>query len=111
MVRPSLIFFGSFLSVALSAASARGQQKPPGTQPGQVERRFKRPREPSAKPGAVAIPEAGQPPPSNAESVKVVLNQLTIDGVTAYRPETLRAAYANLLTKEVTLGEIYRVAE
>jgi hemolysin activation/secretion protein len=76
-----------------------------------VERQFQRPPEPSARPGAVLIPEAGQAPPQNAESVKIVLKQLLIDGVTAYRPDTLHATYANHLEKEVTLEEIYRIAE
>src|SRR5262245_24839326 len=108
MIKLSSICVGLGLSVALIASDARAQQRPPGTQPGQVERQFQRPPEPSAKPGAITIPDAGQRPPQNADSIKVVVNQLTVDGVTAYRPETLRAAYASVLQKEVTLAEIYR---
>ncbi len=111
MQRPSLIGVGSLLCLALTATHAVAQTKPPVTPPGQIEKQFERPPEPTAKPGAISIPETRQKPPQNAESVKIVLNQLTVDGVTAYRPETLRETYANALHKEVTLAEIYRIVE
>ncbi|MFI5179238.1 MAG: ShlB/FhaC/HecB family hemolysin secretion/activation protein [Vicinamibacterales bacterium] len=110
MVRPSSLCVASLLVLA-HVSDARGQQKPPVAQPGQIERQFQRPPEPSAKPGAITIPEAGQKPPENADSVKIVLNNLTVDGVKAYRPDALRATYANLLQKEVTLADIYRIVE
>jgi hemolysin activation/secretion protein len=110
MVRRLAIGIGALVGVALTS-DARGQTKPPGTQPGQIERQFQRPPEPSAKQGTITIPEAGQKPPQNADSVKVVLSRLTVEGVTAYRPDALRALYASLLEKEVTLAEIYRVVE
>jgi hemolysin activation/secretion protein len=110
MMRPFLIGVASLLCV-FTATPARGQTKPPGTQPGQIEKQFERPPEPSAKPGVITIPESTLKPPPNADSVKVVLHQVTVDGVTAYRPETLRASYASILEKEVTLAEIYRVVE
>jgi len=110
MARPYSLFVAPLLVLAV-ISDARGQQRPPATQPGQIERQFQRPPEPSAKPGAITIPEAGQTPPENADSVKIVLNSLTIDGVTAYGPDALHATYANLLQKEVTLADIYRIVE
>jgi hemolysin activation/secretion protein len=111
MIRPLVTGVGTVLCVALSSANARGQVKPPGIQPGQIEKQFERPPEPTARPGAIAIPETRQKPPQNADDVKVVLHKLTVDGVTAYRPEALRASYASVLEKEVTLAEIYRIGE
>jgi hemolysin activation/secretion protein len=102
------------LSVMLSVddASAQAQQERPGTvQPGQIERQLEKPPEPTAQPGAIAIPEAGQTPPPNAAEITFVLKQLTIDGVTVYRPDTLRAMYSGLLNRQVTLTEIYALAE
>jgi hemolysin activation/secretion protein len=110
MIKPPLLCVSS-LAVVLVAAPAWAQVKPPGTQPGQIEKQFERPPEPAARPGAIAIPETTQKPPQNADTIKVVLTGVTVDGVTAYRPETLRAAYSGLLEKEVTLGDIYRVVE
>jgi hemolysin activation/secretion protein len=98
-------------SVVLGSTNARGQARPPGTQPGQIEKQFERPPQPSAKPGAITIPKGGQQPPENAEGVKFVLKQLTVEGATVYRPDALRAAYAPLIDREVTLADVYRVAE
>lgn len=101
---------GSLLGLAAVPLAAQ-QPKPPGTLPGQVERQFQRPPEPSARPGAITIPEASQKPPQNADAVKIVLTQVTVDGVTAYRADVLRAAYANVLEKEVTLADVYRIVD
>jgi len=110
MIKPVSIGVVCFLCVS-AAVAAHGQTKPPGTRPGQIEKQFERPPEPSAKPGPINIPESRLTPPPNAGDVKVVLHQVTVDGVTAYRPEALRASYASILEKEVTLAEIYRVVE
>jgi hemolysin activation/secretion protein len=112
MIKSVLIGVACFLCVSAAVAAHGQTAKPPGTQrPGQIEKQFERPPEPSAKPGPINIPESRLTPPPNAGDVKVVLHQVTVDGVTAYRPEALRASYASLLEKEVTLAEIYRVVE
>jgi hemolysin activation/secretion protein len=110
MIKPFSIGVACLLCV-FAAVAARGQTKPPGTRPGQIEKQFERPPEPSSRPGPITIPESRLTPPPNAEGVKVVLHQVTVDGVTAYRPEALRGSYASILNKEVTLAEIYRVVE
>jgi hemolysin activation/secretion protein len=101
---------GLVLTVGVTTAS--GQVKPPGTvQPGQIERQFERLPEPGAKPGSIAIPTASQTPPSNAEGIRFVLNQLTVDGATVYTADKLRPLYANSLRKEVSLGDVYRIVD
>lgn len=112
--RPLVNCLGLALTVVVSAdalAQTAGQQKPPVAQPGQIERQFQRPPEPTARPGAVTIPDVSQKPPENAGSITIVLTQVNVEGVTRYRPDALRSAYANLLQKEVTLADVYRVAE
>jgi hemolysin activation/secretion protein len=112
MVRRSSICVACLSAiVVLASTEALGQNPPAGAQPGQIERQFQRPPEPSARPGPITIPNAGQKPPQNADSIKFVLDRLTIDGLTVYRPEVLAAAYANLLHKEITLADIYRLVE
>ncbi|HEX8027270.1 MAG TPA: POTRA domain-containing protein [Vicinamibacterales bacterium] len=99
------------LCCTLSATRVSAQVKPPGTQPGQVERQFEKPPEPSAKPGSIAIPTTGQTPPPNAAAIKFVLNQLTIDGTTVYPADKLRSLYAASLHKEVSLVDVYRIVD
>jgi hemolysin activation/secretion protein len=103
----------ALLGVMLSFANASAQQQErPGTVlPGQIERQLEKPPEPTVQPGAISIPESGQTPPSNAAEIRFLLTALTVDGVTVYQPDVLRGTYSGLLGKEVTLTEIYGVAE
>jgi hemolysin activation/secretion protein len=87
------------------------QVRPGTTQPGQVERQLKKPPEPTAKPGAIAIPEAGREKPPNADSIRFVLNRLTVEESTVYRPETLQPLYAQYVGTEVTLAQIYGIVD
>lgn len=102
---------GSLLGVALAVTDVWAQDRPPGTvQPGQIERQFEKPPEPSAKPG-ITIPAPGQTRPSNAEGLRFTLNRLTVAGVTVYPADKLRRLYAASLGKDVSLADIYRIAD
>lgn len=105
------IGIGVVLGVSLTLGDASAQPRPGTAQPGQVERQFERPPEPSARTGPFTIPTTGQEAPPNAEGIRFVLNTLTIDGVTVYRPETLRAVYAASIGTEVTLAQVYRIVD
>jgi hemolysin activation/secretion protein len=85
--------------------------RPGTTQPGQVERQLKKPPEPTAKPGPIAIPEAGREKPPDADGIRFVLNRLTVDGSTVYTPDTLRPFYAQYLGTEVSLAQIYGIVD
>ena len=99
--------------IGLAGPNLASAQTPlPGTvQPGQIERQFQKPPEPRAAPGPIQIPATTQQPPANAESIRFVLRQVTLEGVTAYAPDDLRPTYAEHLGREVTLAEIYRIAD
>lgn len=101
----------AFLCATFAIANAWAQPVPGGVAPGQIERQFKEPPEPRAKPGEIRIPAPAQKPPSNAEAIRFLLKQLTVEGVTVYPAESIRTHYENLLGKEVALADIYRVAE
>jgi hemolysin activation/secretion protein len=100
-----------FLPLLLSAPASAQQPRPPSQQPGQIERQFKKPPEPKAQPEAVTIPEEGQPRPANADRIRFVLNDLTLEGVTAYPMERLRPVYAGLLHQDVSLADIYQAVD
>jgi len=103
---------GSLLPAAGAVTDAWGQVALPGTaQPGQIERQFEKPPEPTARPKEITIPAARREPPPEAETIRFVLNQLTVENVTMYSAGALQSIYADLLGKEVTLGGIYRIAD
>jgi hemolysin activation/secretion protein len=98
--------------VGLSFAGPSVAQTVPGAvQPGQIERQFQKPPEPRAIPGGVHIPETLPKAPANAERIRFVLNRVSVQGVTVYPAESLREIYESMLGKEVTLAEVYAVAD
>ena len=83
----------------------------PGTmQPGLIERQFQAPPQPRVRPGEFRVPVPSQVAPPEAEGIRFLLRELTVEGATVYAPEALRAEYQSLLDREVSLAEIYTVA-
>jgi hemolysin activation/secretion protein len=111
MMRGFRVGLVSLLGVLLTSSDGLGQTRPGTVQPGQIERQLERPPEPTTRPGAVTIPEPSQTPPPNAADIRFVLERLTVGGVTAYAADALRGVYANALGREVTLADIYQIAD
>ena len=111
MRRYLVVCVGSALGVSLALTDAWAQVRPGTAQPGQVERQFERPPEPSARTGPITIPSTGQQAPANAEGIRFVLTKLTVEGSTVYRPETLEKLYAASVNREVTLADVYRIVD
>jgi len=63
-----------------------------------------------AQPGALVPEKAPSRAPAGAENVRFVLNDLEIEGATAYPPEALKELYADLLGKEISLADVYDIA-
>ena len=107
----SKLWVGAALFAVMSSP-APAQQVPGGVQPGQIERQFQSP--PQSRPGggeAVVPASTDQKPPANAASVRFVLSRLRVEGSTVYGETELQSAYAQLLGKDVSLAQIYQVAE
>src|SRR6185369_3448547 len=105
------IRIGCALALVACAMTAGAQPVPGGVQPGQIERQLERPREPRPA-GEVVVPAAPDSrAPADAERVRFTLNRVAVEGVTAYTEEQLRSAWQPLLGKEVTLADLYKVAE
>jgi hemolysin activation/secretion protein len=100
----------SSLFVALSGISTLIEAQAPITQPGLIERQFQAPPQPRTQAGEFHIPLPSQVAPPEAAGVKFVLRELSVDGVSAYAPATLLADYESLLGREVSLAQIYAVA-
>lgn len=100
---------------ALSAASPAIAQLPPqlpgSVDPGRLQERFQAPAAPRAAPPDFSIETERPAPPDQAGQIRFVLNQVTVSGVTVYGASSLQESWRDDLGHEVTLAEIYRIAD
>lgn len=97
---------------ALGLAPAFAQAPlPPSADPGRQEQRLAPAPAPLTTAPAIQVPggDPGAAPPGAAE-IRFPLAALQIDGVTVYRPEQLQALQRDLVGREVSLAEIFRLA-
>ena len=80
-------------------APAEPQSKPP-VQPPLVP----------AEPSQIEMPRPAEVAPANADQIKFVLRDVTIEGATIYSTEQLREFYAGLVNTEVTLARLFEIA-
>jgi len=109
----SLLTAGICLA-AMTAADAGAQVNatvPAGTDPGRVEKQYEQPRKPLSviEPKPPEIDQ--QMPPDQSDKVRFVLNGVAIEGATAFSVEELSTFHADKLSKEISLTEIYKVAD
>jgi hemolysin activation/secretion protein len=84
---------------------------PAGEQPGRIEKRFEPPRLPQSviEP---TIPETPEPlPPEQADRIRFTLTGVTVEGARVYSEAEFLPLYQDLLGKDVTLSDIYKVAD
>lgn len=97
-------------ALAWSAASTAAQA-PGAVQPGQIEKQFREPPKPRATPQPIMEPPApAQQAPVKADAVHFTLKQVLIEGATVYPEPALRPYFAGLLGREITLLEVYALA-
>lgn len=85
-------------------------QLPPGAEPGRELPRPVMPQ-PSAAVPRIEVPQsASSQAPTGAQDLRFTLKALAIEGVTAFPPDALRALYAGLLDREVSVAEVFAVA-
>lgn len=98
--------------IAAGNVSAQGvpAQGVPGFRPGTESERLAPPLQPRATP-EISVPQGtGQVIPPEAEAIKFTLSAVTIQGSTVYSDQDLLPLYQEFLGKEVTLGDVYRLA-
>src|SRR5437868_2755360 len=99
------------VAAALDCAAIAHAQVPGGVQPGQIEKQFERPREPQA-PGSIVVPPLPeQRAPAEAERVRFTLSRVNVEGASVYSEEQLRPAWQPLIGREISLADLYKVAE
>ncbi|HEY9107174.1 MAG TPA: POTRA domain-containing protein, partial [Roseateles sp.] len=96
--------------LASAVAQTAPPQLPPGAEPGREPLRPVMPQ-PSLGTPRIEVPHssAAEPPPG-AKEAKFALRELLIDGATAFPADALRPLYTGLLGREVTVAEVFEVA-
>ncbi|MBI4641722.1 MAG: ShlB/FhaC/HecB family hemolysin secretion/activation protein [Candidatus Tectomicrobia bacterium] len=104
-----VVTFLSLISVNALAIEVPGQVETPG----QIEKRFEPPVLPKSTtvqpPLEVDIPE--RLPPADAEKIKFVLEKIVVEGSTVYRENDLLPLYRQFLKKEISLADVYKIAD
>jgi hemolysin activation/secretion protein len=97
------------LSPALTAAQQPGFQLPPAARP-DVPLEPVRPV--PEQPPPIIVPEtAPTRAPAGAERVRFILRQVDVEGATVFGPNTLRSFYEDRLGREISLDEVYAIAD
>lgn len=94
-----------------SWALAQTPNVPGSIEPGRIQQQFQPPPGPAPTPEVVSpeIPE--QVPPAEAAQIRFTLRDVIVDGATVYSPDQLKLLYADYLGHEVSLADVYRVAD
>lgn len=113
-VRRSIKILG-VAAIALGVAwpiLAAAQQLPGPAEPGQILKQLQPVPQPQSEEAPVVAPslEPGKPP-SNADDIRFVLNDVVIDGASVFVPDVFSALYEKILGTEVTLREVFAIAE
>jgi hemolysin activation/secretion protein len=105
------LVMGCFVFAGQAAAQQVQGRLPSGAEPG---RQLPTPVMPeSTGPGQpITVPKArAVEAPAGAEKFSFTLKSVAIDGATVYSAEDLRPLYAPLLGKQVTVGDMFKVAD
>lgn len=78
---------------------------------GRIEKRFEKPPEPKSTPQPLIFPIDEKLPPEKAGELRFTLKELSVKGNTAFSAAELTPLYADLLGKEVSLLDIYKVRD
>ncbi len=102
------------LMVGAMAGPALAQQEPRQLPTG-AEPRLETPRPvmplPAVPGGAIVVPKASAvEAPAGAENYRLTLKGVTIEGATAYGQDALRSSYQDLIGREVSVADLFKVA-
>lgn len=106
------IALGAGLCIAATAVHAQNvTTMAPGADPGRIEKRFEQPRLPQSVPEPQAPEIDQQLPPEQSDKIRFVLTGLDISGATVFTAEQLSAPHADMIGREISLTDIYRLAD
>lgn len=98
-------------ALALLAGEAAAQNLPPSVDPGRVPGQIAPPpRDPSVTPRTTTPTMPTVTPPDRAREIRFVLRNINFTGGSVYTQEQLAQLYQGMIGREVTLLEVYGVA-
>lgn len=104
----------SYLLLALASAGMVGESYPvkaqiipPSAEPGREEQSPQFPELPQA-PSAVPTAKPPELDPQMA-AITFTLKSISVDGVTAFEPETIERIYAPFINQNITIGQLYEI--
>ncbi len=106
-----LLAFVALLGVAIQAAVAADAPVAGAVSPGQIEKRFESPKLPQSKPGPLMPELQTVLPPEKAEQIHFQLKKILVQGSSVFSEKELSLLSADLLDKEISLLDLYRVRD
>ena len=104
------VIVGACLGLAAFGGGTFAQTVPPSIDPGRLPQRFEPPRPPTVD-RRIEVPTIPSiVPPERAREVRIVLRGIVVTGSTVYGVEQFREYYQNLVGREVSLLEVYGIA-
>src|SRR5690242_17096854 len=97
----------------VAGMAAQAQTVPDAARIDQLEKRLQQPALPEA---LEPVPEETAPvfhsvAPKGAEKLRFVLKEMRIEGATVYTPEQLAAFYNSFIGQEISVAEVYAIAD
>src|SRR5262245_43167206 len=84
----------------------------PGSElPGRERQRFEQPQLPRSQPRGTTITLPSTVAPPGAETVRLFLRDVIIEGSTVYKFDELSIYYHDLVGREITLADVYGIAQ
>ncbi|CAA7623896.1 Hemolysin activation/secretion protein [Candidatus Terasakiella magnetica] len=88
-----------------------GQPLPGANEPGRVEKRFQLPPTPKSVIEPVVPEGEEQVPPDQADAIRFTLSEVKLTGATVFAKADLAPLWAEFMGKEISLTQVYKVAE
>jgi hemolysin activation/secretion protein len=106
-----LLVFTGIVSITTTVNTYAQAVLPGSVEPGRIEQRFQEPLKPKSQP-EIKVPEkVEQIPPEQAEKIRFNLTSIQLDGNTVFDTTSLYPLWESLLGKEVTLAQVYKIAD
>lgn len=111
-LKTALFYSGLIAAITFAApASAQVQNQTETADPGRASEALREQLQiPTYSPNISITPMDVVEAPDNAEDIVFRLDQLNISGNTAYSDEVLYGAYDEYMGQDITLGDLYRIA-